>query len=242
MKKGAMHVDWVFSIGLFIVYLIILFILIKPGIKPIHTSENLVYIIENNFKDTNDFSEGTYWVVKKTPVLIYNCTTTGLPPGTYPKVKVTLGGFWEFSDSSTQFTKEYEFLPSCMGGSNVCDNISLICYPTKFPLDKYTLNLELTNCYADFGATETNVGISESRFIDLVKRDLKGNWSYPLSKDFRIYKLNIDDMNYNLKDINPDYSTGQQDEGASVFVKRWRDFILDKDNILKPVIIHLEVW
>ncbi|MFH0936058.1 MAG: hypothetical protein V1815_00065 [Candidatus Woesearchaeota archaeon] len=242
MKKGALHVDWVFSMGLFIVYLIILFLLIKPGIKPIHKAENLAYIVENNFKDTNDFSEGAYWVVKRTPLLIYNCTTIGLKQDEYPSVKVSLSSFWEFSDGSNEFKKEYKILPSCMGGSNVCDNISLIYYPTKFPLEKYTLNLELFNCYADFGATESVIGISENRFLDLIKNNLKINWSYPLGKDFRIYKLNRDDMNYNLQDIQPDYSTGQQDEGASVFVKRWRDFILDEYGILKTVIIHLEVW
>jgi hypothetical protein len=242
MKRGALHVDWVFSIGLFIVYLIILFLLIKPGVKPIYKSENLMYIVEINFEDTNDFSEGAYWVVKKMPILIYNCTTKGLQPQVYPKVKVTLNGSWEFNDSSKEFIKEYRTLPSCMSGSNVCDKFWLVYYPIKFPLEKYTLNLELTNCYADFGATETNTGISKDRFIDLTKKDLKSNWSYPLNKDFRIYMLDKEDLNYNLKDINPDYSTGQQDEGANVFVKRWRDFILDKNGILKPIIIHLEVW
>jgi hypothetical protein len=245
MKKGDLHVDWVFSMGLFIVYLIILFLLIKPGIKPIYKSENLVYIVENNFKDTNDFSTGAYWVIKKTPVLVYNCSRDEpqkLKKDEYPSVKVSLSGSWEFNDSTKNIIREYIMLPSCMSGSGVCDKFWLTFYPTKFSLEKYTLTLTLQNCYANFGATETSIGISENRFNELIKNNLKINWSYPLNKEFRIYKLNTNDMNYNLKNFNPDYSTGQQDEGSNIFIKRWRDFVLDKNSILKPVIIHLEIW
>jgi len=48
-KKGAIHVDWVISMGLFLIYLITLFILIKPGSYVEYKPENLFTIVESNF-------------------------------------------------------------------------------------------------------------------------------------------------------------------------------------------------
>lgn len=47
-KRGAIHVDWAISMGLFIVYVVVMFILIKPGYYVEHKPENLFTIIETN--------------------------------------------------------------------------------------------------------------------------------------------------------------------------------------------------
>ncbi|MEK6937170.1 MAG: hypothetical protein AABW58_03815 [Nanoarchaeota archaeon] len=48
-KRGGIHVDWAISMGLFLVYVILLFIVIKPGSYPIHKPESLFTIVENTF-------------------------------------------------------------------------------------------------------------------------------------------------------------------------------------------------
>src|SRR3989344_7529820 len=48
-RRGAIHVDWAMSMGLFLIYVVVLFILIKPGYYAEHKPENLFSILETNF-------------------------------------------------------------------------------------------------------------------------------------------------------------------------------------------------
>ena len=55
-KKGGIHVDWAISMGLFLVYVILLFIILKPGSYAIHKPESLFTIIENTFNNNTQIS------------------------------------------------------------------------------------------------------------------------------------------------------------------------------------------
>ncbi len=55
-KKGGIHVDWAISMGLFLVYVILLFIILKPGSYAIHKPESLFTIIENTFINNTQIS------------------------------------------------------------------------------------------------------------------------------------------------------------------------------------------
>lgn len=48
-KKGGIHVDWAISMGLFLVYVILLFIILRPGAYAEHKPESLFTIIETPF-------------------------------------------------------------------------------------------------------------------------------------------------------------------------------------------------
>lgn len=63
MKKGATHADWAVSLGIFLIYILSLFILIQPGIEPIFRNENLIKIAESSF-----FNE-TRLTIEKTPLI-----------------------------------------------------------------------------------------------------------------------------------------------------------------------------
>ena len=63
MKKGATHADWAVSLGIFLVYILSLFILIQPGVEPIFRNENLIKIVESSF--LND----TRIVIEKVPIV-----------------------------------------------------------------------------------------------------------------------------------------------------------------------------
>jgi len=64
MKKGLTHIDWAMSIGLFILYLVIIFILFKPGIKEEYTSDFLSSIVQQGITDDS------YLKIEKTPIFI----------------------------------------------------------------------------------------------------------------------------------------------------------------------------
>ena len=81
-KKGGGHVDWIISIGIFLIYLLSMFVLIKPGIIPTHDSDTLLDIIEENVREdffvalsfdndpTNDDVGGFYWTLNKLPLFV----------------------------------------------------------------------------------------------------------------------------------------------------------------------------
>jgi len=47
-EKGSTHVDWAISLGIFLVYVLSMFILIQPGIEPIQRNDQLISIVEDN--------------------------------------------------------------------------------------------------------------------------------------------------------------------------------------------------
>ena len=65
-KKGIHYVDWVISMGTFIIAVIAILIYIKPGVKPEYNKESLLNMVETNFLNE------TNWVIRKIPLFIRN--------------------------------------------------------------------------------------------------------------------------------------------------------------------------
>src|SRR3989344_5022895 len=53
-KRGTSHIDWVISIGIFIVYVLLLLVWIKPGYEPVFEQDTLVSIVKNNIEKDHD--------------------------------------------------------------------------------------------------------------------------------------------------------------------------------------------
>ncbi|HLC86523.1 MAG TPA: hypothetical protein VJG30_04520 [Candidatus Nanoarchaeia archaeon] len=64
-KKGVGHeVDWVIGIGLFLLSLVAIFVLFKPGVTPVYDSETLLNIIQDNL------DKNIEWEITKVPIFI----------------------------------------------------------------------------------------------------------------------------------------------------------------------------
>mgnify|MGYP001603208996 CR=1 FL=1 len=74
-KRGGVHVDWILSMGLFLVSTILLFAFLKPGIVPLTEEKILLDVLINNFN--NNF----LWSLKTTPYFVELCSGLRLPPG-----------------------------------------------------------------------------------------------------------------------------------------------------------------
>lgn len=48
-KKGASHADWAISLGIFLIYILSLFLIIQPGVEPIYREDTLLGIVEGAF-------------------------------------------------------------------------------------------------------------------------------------------------------------------------------------------------
>jgi len=76
MKKGAIHLDWVISIGIFLMYILFFFIFISPFYKaPTQEGVIMLDILMDNFR------EEVYWNVTKMPIFIINCDSCVGSPG-----------------------------------------------------------------------------------------------------------------------------------------------------------------
>lgn len=70
MKKGLSYVDWSISVGLFIVYLLVLFILLAPAFQSSYSSDYLNKILKNGLDENIELELKRFPVYVKTDGLI----------------------------------------------------------------------------------------------------------------------------------------------------------------------------
>ncbi len=76
MKKGAMHLDWVISIAIFLIYILFFFLFISPFYKsPTQEGVIMLDILEDNLR------EEIYWDITKMPIFIDCDACEGSPDG-----------------------------------------------------------------------------------------------------------------------------------------------------------------
>jgi len=65
MKKGTIHLDWIISIGIFLIYILFFFVFISPFYKsPTQEGVIMLDILEDNLR------EEVYWNITRVPVFI----------------------------------------------------------------------------------------------------------------------------------------------------------------------------
>ena len=67
-KKGAEHVDWAISIGIFLLFLLSILVYIKPVYKPTYEAETLGEMIKDSFLAENNAT------IYKLPLIVSGCT------------------------------------------------------------------------------------------------------------------------------------------------------------------------
>ena len=97
-KKGSEHVDWIVSMGLFLVALITIFLLLKPGVQKEDNEKFLLDLLEEKF--TNDF----FLNVKKVPLAIGVCDSyidrSKTPPVEIKsKIDIDSGNGWSLTQT-----------------------------------------------------------------------------------------------------------------------------------------------
>lgn len=70
-KRGIGHeIDWIIGVGLFIISITLIFVLFKPGIRPVYNPQTLLDIVDNGFnKDVS-------WEMTIVPVFVYPANET----------------------------------------------------------------------------------------------------------------------------------------------------------------------
>ena len=223
--KGATHIEWVISMGIFLVFIISLFTFLKPGYKQPFASDTLLKILEDNFNNE------VYWTIKSTPLIIGGCTDSQTKTVTIELCNPDScpSNTWRFSDDSTTYTKSF---------TNSLDD-QLIYHP----LDSEEVELEIqqSSCSTTLGITEDIIGISEEKLDALLSYfpdsidDLKEKWKYPKSQNFAIKIKKETDINFQ------EYKTSNI-EPLNIYSKEFKAWIIDKNAIKTSIIINLQIW
>lgn len=143
MKKGASHVDWAISMGIFLVFIMLTLTFLRPGTEPIYNGDALLKIVENGLK------EESYYTVEKQLLSIdsdFSCTAEPCKIRIREASKKGLNPDWvDTSDvrkytavmnSSNDYSTKWDvYNEYCVG--DPCGG-----YYPEIPYDKYVLDFE----------------------------------------------------------------------------------------------------
>ncbi len=231
MNKKGTHVDWVISMGIFIVYVFALFILLRPGIKPVHRPVTLLNVLEEGF------SEEVMWTVKVVPLFVRNCGSS--IDGDTPSVSIEdSSGSWNLGiikDEIKVDEKTWNNKLVCSGdldlersGKDIQFNFYF--YEVNEGIPSFVEDCS-SDCLVDIGIVEDIEGIDTGKLSGLIDYDaLHELWEIPEGKEFAILK-NTDE----LVGVKPDSQ-------ANVFVRKITTQTVSKEGYTEPISIYLQVW
>ncbi len=249
MKKGLTYVDWAISVGLFIIYLVVLFVVFSPGVKEDYNSEHLTDMVQRNLK------EDAYKDMIRIPVYVDVVGVCG------PSCKVKLNPFTTDWNPRNTFLVNENF-------ANV--DFELDSEPSlKIDYDNFGLGTNTfwlyyfekrdvlnpgvsctSSCKTRDDGISYAIGVEEKisgfygeNLTDLENNlNLKEEWNYPISKDF---KFSI----YNGLDFTrpPIFEKGSseinQTTQEEVYVMQWSDWLLDENTGTRdPITVKVMVW
>lgn len=249
MNKKGSHVDWAISIGIFLVYLIGLFILLRPGVTPVHKPEGLLNILEDRF------NEEVMWEVREIPIILQkDCRGEFIGGSWYgPSIELKVSDDWKFSSVITPKPNDgVEWSNGVLRCSReICEykiekpkleiGYTVIYYPNKKKWGPPDLVLETIPekkdyCEVILGASISKFGINRGWLGELKSKDyndLKDEWGFPEDKDFAIYENDLNNK-INGAEVIP--------QGVNVFSKEIKTNFLSNRGELDSVTIIIQVW
>lgn len=120
-KRGiGGEIDWILGMGLFLITLVFIFILFKPGVTPVYDSETLLTILQDGFQ------KDIFWNITTTPVFVYPVNNTIVLPD---EVIVN------FKNKKTNL--------SCVSADGTCTPVEFTALNASFPTNIFKENIEV---------------------------------------------------------------------------------------------------
>lgn len=142
-KRGSSHIDWVISMGLFIVYVVGLFVFLRPGVVVEHKPQALLDNLEKNIKEEITIN------VKETPLFVGKCmyNTEILGSSVIEVEDVNNPKHWEFI-KITSGVEEYSgggsFSLTCDGSAEFPEFSDKLFNLVYIPKEKYPDTEDIT--------------------------------------------------------------------------------------------------
>lgn len=251
-KKGD-HVDWAISMGIFLIYLIGLFILLRPGVTPVYKPEGLLQILENKFE------EKVMWEVREIPLIVKLCKGEAIGEDiSFNIIEVEDESknfvFSKIKDSNEKYISEIKCGVNLDGELPIISGkkVYYFTYHQAEPNKKNSdLNAECNpyddeeHCIISLGASITKEGVNiewlnklkpEEGKEEEVYTQLKKDWAFPEDKEFSIY---YGETEKDLKKL----IGAKEPQGVNFFIKQFKtQKVSSSGEITIPLIINIRVW
>lgn len=248
MAKGASHIDWAISLGLFFVYLLSLLIFLRPGLEEAIDRSTLVDVLEAEFENYVDYD------LETTPIFLKHSTTG------FFQLQITFIGGFPIDGASEDFAMvdvNENFLPFSLSGNTLSfdafiigndvqnvfwlNYIEGINYNNPAPSQSRIILSDVDFGY-ELGATEIKKGIDKNQLDALeAESNLKQTLKYPEANGFLISIIDSSSYDYLTTDTIYTFDSGDL-TSENVFVKESKDIILNIDGSEQDVIINIRIW
>lgn len=270
MNKKGTHIDWAISMGIFLVYVLSMFVLIQPGMERFYKEDNLLGIVEKGLKSPNAAAGGAYYNITKLPLRVDIMPKNPCPAGlnfiidnpfgdidtddiriVMPYVESKKKNITNFDVNSGTIT--FKTLTTLKYDDNP-HFIDIYYSADAFPSGSLVSGQTCKAGIVTAGSIEQIFGLDPDRLGDYLSctnkkeyDNLKKLWKFPAEKEFSLYYAETETLPYKTEDTKslcnygPDAFITPYDQ-SDVYAKEWTDWILDPSGELRPVIINARVW
>lgn len=243
-KKGLSHIDWVISFGVFVIFLLLLFIWFGPSLTTEYSEDYLGGIASKGFK------EASYSEVFRYPVFVE------IFGPNFPQRRIDVGGMDKIGAVSDVNIALYDFDGDLINELEINGNeLEFTTHPPSAGIYSYEMfvsdyfdNLHIpsggnpTTLYnSTLGIGERLYGFSEKRFDNLSLsdyKDFKEALKYPLNKNIGVYvydSVGFTNLLYN-------YSVNEPTENDNVYVVSWSDVLINENGGIEPITVLVKTW
>jgi len=201
-KRGAIHVDWVISMSIFLIYLIVLLVLIKPSYKAEFEGDVLTNMIKDEFLRQNKIDAG---------FVVFKAENCGLESG----------GTNVINKLSEKTGSSYFFVERL--------NVPKYIYRAYFFPDVSPSDIELGSCeIVEVGEVVNYNGLIQNLNFDENENNFVGR--FPEEIKYKITELPIDRLdNFNDEPLENDKVYVLELAGSKLF---WEDNKIKRDNVI----------
>jgi|SRR3989344_1335205 len=261
-KRGLIHVDWALSMGLFLIYITVLFIIIKPGYFVANRPEDLFTIVNNNLIKiiTVNIKEVQFSAVCKESSVPGEIQELKLydDAGKYKFTKLVDKDGTDLSEFSGVNLGD-ELKITCLkppNGKEIISKETLVAtspprrqidFSDSVNLPKYLFLCRYDHssqgkkeCEGNLGIISTYTGFSERYLQDLAAKpyeEIRNSWGFPSNSKFKIEVIKGE--NTKVAEIS---DKTEPPQNKNVYVKEFQNIFLDDKNNREKEKVRIIIW
>lgn len=243
MKRGLLYIDWAISIGIFIIYLVALFVFVAPALSDEYSEDYLKTIARTGFEENAYHTLYVYPIFIKNDVIEVSSLKLDTPSNLDLSDPSKVGIFdANFQPITTTYVDQSSitFDPGSISGGGTINTFYMIISNSN---ENYFHNGPSEGILPDdyaFGVPEIYYGLSESKVIELFSlsyNNFKARLKYPESKNLAIDIYGLPSIG-NSYSIVPDTITNNE----TVYVSQWSTWMLNTNSQKSLRTISIQTW
>jgi hypothetical protein len=240
-KKGLSHIDWVISFGVFVIFVLLLFIWFGPSLTTEFSDEYLGEIASQGFKDAS-YHE------------VYNYPIFFEVGSDFNNGRIEINGMESLGINDENISL-IDDSGNVINGLRIVGDVLKFQTSVSFP-GIYSYNMYISDYFtnahtsgsggfvahnATLGVGERLYGFSSKRFEDLSLLDyvdFKDELNYPSNRDVSVYVY--DSLDFST--ILYDYNVSEPTENDNVYVVSWSDLLINETGGMEHITVLVKTW